>query len=147
MTQLPTEFREFLNILNSNQADYILIGGYAINIYGYSRPTGDIDIWVKMDYDNSLKIRQSLVDFGFDEKSIQSNFFTQKNKMLRIGFSPLRIELITTISGVDYDECFKNSIIQLLDGVEVRVISLQDLKKNKKASGRLKDLNDLENLE
>ncbi|MBX7046005.1 MAG: hypothetical protein K1X86_09220 [Ignavibacteria bacterium] len=136
-----------MNILNSNQADYILIGGYAINIYGYSRPTGDIDIWVKMDYDNSLKIRQSLVDFGFDEKSIQSNFFTQKNKMLRIGFSPLRIELITTISGVDYDECFKNSIIQLLDGVEVRVISLQDLKKNKKASGRLKDLNDLENLE
>jgi hypothetical protein len=123
-----------------------LIGGYAINIYGYSRPTDDIDIWIKMENDNSKRVKQSLSDFGFDEKSIDSDFFLQNNKMLRIGFAPLRLEIMTTIDGVEFDGCFTNSVIQEVDGIEIRVISLDDLKKNKQASGRLKDLDDLHKL-
>jgi len=84
MIQIPQEFKEFLSILNSNKVDYILIGGYAVNVYGYSRPTDDIDIWIKMELDNSKRIKQSLLDFGFDEKNIHTDFFLQSNKMLRI---------------------------------------------------------------
>ncbi len=146
MIQIPQEFKEFLSILNSNKVDYILIGGYAINIYGYSRPTDDIDIWIKMQADNSKRIKQSLIDFGFDESKVDADFFLKDNKILRIGFAPLRLEIITTIDGVEFDDCFTNSTIQEVDGIEIRVISLDDLKKNKKASGRLKDLDDLHKL-
>ena len=146
MIQIPREFKEFLSILNSNKVDYILIGGYAINIYGYSRPTDDIDIWIKMEADNSKRIKQSLIDFGFSDSNVDSDFFLKNNKMLRIGFAPLRLEIMTTIDGVKFEECFINSTVQEVDGIEVRVIGLEDLKKNKKASGRLKDLDDLHKL-
>ena len=147
MIQIPQEFKEFLNILNSNKVDYILIGGYAINMYGYSRPTDDIDIWIKMENDNSKKIKQSLIDFGFDGSNVDADFFVKNNKMLRIGFAPLRLEIMTTIDGVEFDECFKNSVMKKVEDIDIRVISLNDLKKkNKKASGRLKDLDDLHKL-
>lgn len=146
MIQIPQEFKEFLSILNSNNVDYILIGGYAVNIYGYSRPTGDIDVWVRIDRENAKKIKKSLIDFGFDEKNIEENQFLSPNNLLRIGVFPLRIELMTTIDGVEFDECKKNSIMKEVDDIQARVISLDDLKKNKKASGRLKDLDDLHKL-
>lgn len=75
MIQIPQEFKEFLSILNSNKVDYILIGGYAINMYGYSRPTGDIDVWVKMEKDNSVKIKNALIEFDFESKNINSDYF------------------------------------------------------------------------
>lgn len=146
MIQIPQEFKEFLSILNSNKVDYILIGGYAINMYGYSRPTGDIDIWVRMDKDNAVKIKNALIEFDFQSENINSDYFLIPNNLLRIGFFPLRIEIMTTIDGVEFEECFNNSTIREVDGVDIRVISLDDLKKNKKASGRFKDLDDLQKL-
>lgn len=115
-------------------------------MYGYSRPTGDIDIWVRMDKDNAVKIKNALIEFDFQSENINSDYFLIPNNLLRIGFFPLRIEIMTTIDGVEFEECFNNSTIREVDGVDIRVISLDDLKKNKKTSGRFKDLDDLQKL-
>lgn len=125
----------------------MLIGAYAVNYHGYFRSTNDLDIWVKMSEENSQKVKQSLIDFGFYEKSIKDFSFSEPNQVFRMGVPPLRIEIITTISGVEYEGSIKNCIMEVIDEIELKIISLEDIRINKKASGRLKDLNDLENLE
>jgi hypothetical protein len=144
--RLPRDFKEFLKLLNSKQVDYLLIGGYAVGYHGYPRPTGDLDIWVAVHPRNAEKIVAALKEFGFGVPELSVDLFLKKKKIIRMGVSPLRIEIATTISGVDFDECYDARVVDTLDDVEVNLINLRHLKINKKASGRLKDLNDLENL-
>jgi predicted nucleotidyltransferase len=146
MIRFQPDFKEFLQLLNSYQVEYLLIGGYAVGYYGYPRATGDIDIWVGINHKNAAQIVQVLREFGFDLPELSTDLFLEENKVIRMGVPPMRIELLTTISGVTFDECYNKRVTDIIDGVEVNLISLPDLKANKKASGRHKDLSDLENL-
>lgn len=123
-----------------------MVGGYAVGYYGYPRSTGDIDLWVAIHPDNAQKLVRVLQEFGFASAGGDTTLFKQPGKVIRMGVPPVRIELLTGVSGCDFAECYALRTHGILDGVEVDIISLQHLKKNKRAAGRHKDLNDLENL-
>jgi len=144
--QLPPDFKEFLLLLNSHQVEYLLIGGYAVGYYGYPRATGDMDVWIAIDPENAEKLVTVLKEFGFDVPNLSPELFLEKGKITRMGVPPMRLEILTTISGVSFEDCYANRTIDVVDGVEINFISISHLRANKKASGRHKDLNDLENL-
>ena len=145
-TTLPNDFKDFLRLLNLKKVDYLLIGGYAVGYHGYPRATADMDIWVSIDNKNAQKIVNVIREFGFNNPEITVETFTKLKKIVRMGIPPIRIEVISDIDGVEFNECYKNRIVDEIDGVNVNIIDLENLKKNKKKSGRLKDLADLENL-
>jgi hypothetical protein len=133
-------------LLKEHDVRYLLIGGYAVGYHGYARATEDMDIWVAIHPDNAQKLVSAMKAFGLDDPNLTSELFLQKPKIIRMGFPPLRLEITTSISGVEFEECYKTRIVDNFDGVEVCVIDLKNLKKNKKASGRTKDIADLEEL-
>ena len=145
-TQLPADFKEFLRLLNAHKVEYLLIGGYAVGYYGNPRATADMDIWIAMKPDNAEKIVAALKEFGFNLPELSPELFLQEWQIIRLGVPPIRIEIATTISGVNFDECYEERVIDKLDDVKVNLISLKHLKTNKKAAGRHKDLSDIENL-
>ena len=122
----------------------MLIGGYAVGYYGYPRATADMDIWVETGAENVEKLIAALAEFGFT--GVEPELFAKDKQVLRMGAPPLRIELLTGVSGVEFEDCYPARTVASLDEVEVSLISLEDLKTNKAASGRYKDLNDLEHL-
>ncbi len=144
--QLPPDFKEFLQLLNVHNVKYLLIGGYAVGYHGYPRATVDMDIWVGIHPQNAQKIVAVLEEFGFDLPELNADLFLEKDKIIRMGVPPMRLEILTTISGVEFVTCFQNRIEDELDGIKINLIGLDDLKQNKLSSGRYKDLNDLENL-
>jgi len=133
-------------LLNSHQVEYLLIGGYAVGYHGYPRATADMDLWVAIQQENAEKLVAVLKEFGFYVLELSIELFLKENQIVRMGVSPMRIELLTTISGVNFEECYSERIIDVIDGVEVSIINLKHLKLNKRASGRHKDLDDLEHL-
>ena len=145
-TQLPSDFKEFLRLLNSHQVEYLLIGGYAVSYHGYPRTTADMDIWVAIQKENAEKLVAVLREFGFDAPQLAADLFLRQNQIIRMGNPPMRIELLTTISGVRFEECYSERTVDVIDDVEVQIINLEHLKRNKQASGRQKDLDDLEHL-
>jgi len=143
---LPADFKELLRLLNTHSAEYLLIGGYAVTYHGYPRPTGDMDLWVALSPANAAKVIAALRDFGFGSDTLSLDLFATEGKILRIGVPPLRVEILSTISGVSFEDCYPKRVRAMMDGIEVPVIDLASLRKNKTASGRHKDLSDLENL-
>lgn len=145
-TLLPPDFREFLNLLNAHRVEYLLVGGYAVGYHGYPRATVDMDVWIAVNHVNAKKVVAALKAFGFESAELTPDIFLKENLIARMGVPPLRIEILTGIDGVTFDECYAERITDSIDGVMVNLINLRYLKANKKASGRAKDINDLENL-
>jgi hypothetical protein len=135
-----------LKLLNSHQVEYLLIGGYAVGYHGYPQSTGDMDLWVAVHQANANRIVAALQEFGFDLPDLSADLFLKEHQVVRMGMPPLRIELLTSISGVDFPDCYSQRITDEIDGVEAQIISLLHLKQNKQASGRHRDLDDLEHL-
>jgi len=146
MIRLPSDFKEFLQLLNDHRVDYLLVGGYAVGYHGYPRATVDLDIWVAVTPRNARHLVMVFKEFGFDVKELKEDLFLKENKIVRIGEPPLRIEVMTSVSGVDFDACYEQRIVDTIDGIQVNFINLENLKVNKMSAGRHKDLNDLENL-
>ncbi len=144
--QLPHDFKEFFELLNSANVRYLVVGGYAVGYYGYPRATGDLDIWVARDASNAAAIVSVLQEFGFSPGAVSPETFTSQDKVIQIGVPPVRIDILTGIPGLGFDACFDTRVVDALDGIQVNLISLADLKAGKSASGRSKDLDDLENL-
>jgi len=144
--RLPPDFKEFLKLLKEYDVRYLLIGAYAVNYHGYIRATGDMDIWIAIHPENAKKIVTVLKIFGFDHPDLNTELFLHEKKIIRMGVPPVRLEITTSISGVEFEECYQTRIVAELDGIEVNLIDLEHLKKNKKASGRPKDLAELEKL-
>jgi hypothetical protein len=144
--KLPNDFKEFLKLLNANKVEYLLIGGYAVGYYGYPRATADMDIWIAMNPTNADKVVAVLKKFGFNDPDLSPQVFLKEKQIIRMGVPPLRIEVATTISGVDFSDCFSQRVVAELDGVKTNLISLPHLKANKKASGRHQDIADIEHL-
>lgn len=143
---LNKDFREFIELLNSNKVKYLLIGGYAIALHGHPRYTKDLDIWLEMSEENADVMIEVLKDFGFGNMDVSREDFLQEGMVVQLGFPPNRIDLINSPDGVNFAECFESKIEIEIDGLKISVIDLENLKKNKKASGRLQDLADLEKL-
>jgi hypothetical protein len=143
---LLSDFREFLRLLNAHHVEYLLIGGYAVGYYGYARATADLDIWVALHPANAEKIVAALKEFGFDVPELSTALFLKPWQIIRLGVPPARIEVTTTISGVDFAECYAARVTEMVDGVPVNLIDLDHLKINKRASARHQDLADLEHL-
>lgn len=144
--ELHPDFKDFLRLLNSHNVRYLLIGGYAVGYHGYPRATGDMDIWIEMSESNSKKVASAFRDFGMPGEAISEGLFLEKNKVIRMGVPPVRLKIITSASGVAFNECYFNREVIEIDGILINFISLQDLKKNKNAAGRHKDMEDLEHL-
>ncbi|HDH57246.1 MAG TPA: hypothetical protein ENF16_01415 [Bacteroidetes bacterium] len=144
---LPSDFKEFLKLLREHRVEYLVIGGYAVAYHGYPRTTADIDVWVARKPENSKRIVAALEEFGFDLPELSVDLFLKENQIIRMGVPPVRIEIWTSISGVEFDECYSRRVTDVFDDIEIDFISLDHLKINKKASGRHKDLDDLENLD
>jgi hypothetical protein len=144
--RLPQDFKEFLRLLNAHEVEYLLIGGYAVGYHGYPRPTGDMDVWVAIAPVNAEKVVVVLREFGFSAPELTPELFLRESSIVRMGVTPFRLEVTTSIDGVEFVECYADKITDEIDGVMVNLINLAHLKINKKASGRLKDLNDLEHL-
>ena len=142
---LPVDFKEFLELLNSNNVQYLLIGGWAVGFHGYSRFTADMDIFIGLSEENISSLKQALHEFGVPE--FDKSMLTTKGNVFRIGSTPLRIEIINEISGVDFNNAYKNrEFVDLEDQLRISVISLDDLFKNKSSTGRARDKADLEEL-
>jgi len=144
--ELPVDFKEFLSLLHVHGVEYLLIGGYAVGYHGYPRATEDLDIWIATTPENARRLMSSLRDFGFDTPNLTPKLILQTDNILRMGFAPMRIEILKSLSGVNFDECYAEKVTDIWDGIEVSLISLDRLKANKTASGRLKDLADIEHL-
>ena len=147
MIELHPDFREFLNFLNVHGVEYLLVGGYAVGRHGYPRATGDLDVWIPVNDDTATKMVAVLCDFGFPAELLSEDLFLDPSKIIRMGVPPVRIEVLTGVSGVVFADCYSRRDIVDLEGLRVNVISLSDLKTNKLAAGRHKDLEDLEHLE
>jgi hypothetical protein len=143
---LPPDFREFLILLNAHEVEYLLIGGYAVAYHGHPRATGDMDVWIALNRRNAEKAVAVLKEFGLDLPQLSPEIFLKEGQIVRMGTPPVRIEIATTISGVNFSECYTARVVDVLDGVSVNIISLAQLKVNKRAAGRHKDLDDLDNL-
>jgi hypothetical protein len=147
MNLFNEDFIDFLTLLNKNKVSYILVGGYAVVIRGYSRTTGDIDIWVEKTVDNFQLLESALSEFGLPQGAILlENFLSEKFDVFSIGKPPFAIEIMTAIKGLEYKQAFDTSTMETIDGIEIRVVHLNQLRQAKAAAGRHKDLNDLENL-
>jgi Nucleotidyl transferase of unknown function (DUF2204) len=143
---LNQDFKEFIQFLNDNHVQYLIVGGYAVAIHGHPRYTKDIDIWIETSPDNANNLLQALEQFGFSSLGLQIQDFLTPNQIIQLGYPPNRIDLLTNIDGVIFEDCYPLRLEVVIDDVVVTFIDLDNLKKNKKASGRLQDLADLENL-
>lgn len=143
---LNRDFKEFAELLNARGVDYLVVGGYALAAHGHPRYTGDIDFWVSPGADNLARLLDALNDFGFGSLGLDVSDFNA-DTVVQLGQPPRRIDLLTRVDGVSFDECFARREQVELAGVHLNIIGLEDFKTNKRASGRHKDLADLESLE
>ena len=142
------DFREFITALNNNEVEYILVGGYAVILHGYSRTTGDLDIWINKEQENYFKLVKAFKEFKMPVFDMTENNFL-KNPELNVftfGRPPSAIDIMTDVKGLHFKEAFKTSQIIEAGTLKVRVIGLNQLLKAKRAAGRHKDLDDIDNL-
>jgi predicted nucleotidyltransferase len=144
---LTSDFKEFAELLNSNGVEYLVVGGYALAAYGHPRYTGDLDFWVGSDASNADRLLAALAQFGFGGLGVTKQDLTTPNRVIQLGFPPGRIDLLTSIDGVQFEESYAKRTSISIDGVPLDFISLDDFKTNKRTVGRHRDLADLEALE
>ena len=140
------DFREFIELLIKHKAEYLIVGGYAVGIHGHPRYTGDLDIWLNPSPENAQLILKSVNEFGFSSYGLSQSDFTKPGNVIQLGYPPLRIDLLTEIDGVTFAECFLNRKEITVDGLQINFIGYRDLLKNKKETGRPRDIDDIENL-
>ena len=144
---LNQDFKEFLELLAKHEVRYLLVGGYSVAIYGHPRYTKDLDIWVFADASNATQLLAALEEFGFGSLGLSEDDFTTPGYVVQLGQPPARIDLLTSVTGVDFEDAWSRRETMSIDGVELSVISLEDLRANKRALGRHQDLADLEHLD
>ena len=145
---LPPDFKEFIELMIANRVRFVMIGGYAYNLYRNPRATGDIDFLVASDIENEACLRQTLAEFGFGSTlPPEPQRLLEIGKVIMLGRAPLRIDILTKIDGVEFAEVYETRRHVELDALTVPVISPEALLKNKRAVGRPKDLVDVIELE
>lgn len=145
MIPLPDDFREFIQLLNHKRVRYVVVGGYAVAWHGFPRFTGDIDFFVELSERNASALIKVFKEFGF-RKPPKAELFLTPGNIVRIGWQPTRVEVMNRIDGVTFDECWSTRRRAVVAGLRVNFIDLPELLKNKRASARPKDMEDLRNL-
>jgi predicted nucleotidyltransferase len=143
---LSKDFKEFVALLKEHDAAYMIVGGYAVGVHGYPRYTGDLDIWLDPSPENAEKVLRAIVGFGFGSFKLTVEDLTKEGNVIQFGQPPLRIDLLTSIDGVTFSECYANRKEVSFDGLSMNFIGYHDLVKNKREKGRHRDLDDLENI-
>ena len=144
---LNKDFREFIQLLNDHDVLYLVVGGYAVAFHGHPRYTKDIDIWILLDKSNAEKMLQVLEDFGFGALDLKVDDFLDPEQVIQLGYPPNRIDILTDLKGINFKECYPLRVEVTIEDTIINFIDIENLKKNKKATGRYQDLADLENLE
>ena len=143
---LPKDFREFIESLNSNRVDYVIVGGFALAFHGLPRFTGDIDVLVRPSAENADRLERALAAFGFASLGIRAAEILQPDQVFQMGVRPHRIDILTSVTGVPLDEIWSGRVAAELDGLPVYFIDRESFIKNKRATGRARDRADLEAL-
>jgi hypothetical protein len=144
---LNEDYKDMLLALVDEKVKFLLVGAYALAAYGYPRATMDIDLWVKPEPDNAAAVLRALHRFGAPLHDAARDDFEKEGTVFQIGVAPRRIDIITAASGLHFDDAFHNSTAVNIEGIEIHILSVADLIRNKRASGRTKDLADAEALE
>lgn len=145
--KLHKDLREFIELLNSHGVEYLVVGGHAVAYHGYPRFTGDIHFLVRSSEENASRIVAVLLTFGFSDAAKLQGELTQPHKVVQLGRPPNRIDILTSVSGLPFEEAWQRALPARLDGIPVRFPDRASLIKNKRASARPKDLADVEELE
>lgn len=140
----PPNFRDMLRALSAERVEYLLVGGYAIGLHGFNRATGDIDFWVRRTPENAARVMRALVVFGAPLMGLTAADLIAPKTIFQVGVAPERIDILTSISGIEFDDAWSRRITGTLEGIEVPVIGRGELVLNKRASGRPKDQIDLD---
>jgi len=143
---LQKDLREFIELLNALRVRFVIVGAFAVAYHGYFRYTSDIDLFIDRSVENADRMFRAVEQFGFGDLKLTVEDFTQEDQVIQLGVSPNRIDVMTFLSGVSFDEAWTSREHGDLDGLNVPFISKEMLKRNKAASGRLQDLADLEYL-
>jgi hypothetical protein len=143
---LNEDYKEILQIFIDNKIEFLVVGAYALGVYGWPRATGDIDLWVMASPQNSRNVYNSLAQFGAPTEQINEKTFCEQGIVFQIGVAPRRIDVITKIDGVDFQQAWATRQEFIIDGLKVPFISKQDLIKNKESTGREKDMLDAKQL-
>lgn len=143
--ELPRDFKELFESLNANNVRYLVIGGYAVGVYGYSRTTNDLDIFVSDDGENVVNLVEALTEFGF-RRSDLIGVFSERRSLVEIGVEPMKVQLMNFADGIEFDRAFESRKIVVVENIAISIVSKSDLIKNKLASGRHKDLADVDQL-
>jgi hypothetical protein len=144
---LNKDWREFLELLNSRDVDYVIVGAQSLAFHGRPRYTGDLDILIRPTPHNAQQLLRVLTQFGFEQAGFKETDFVEPDQMIQLGRVPNRIDLLTSISGVTIDEAFRTRVSAIIDGIPVFTLGMEALIQNKRAVGRPQDLADLATLE
>ena len=144
---LNSHYKDILSILSEKKVKFILVGAYAMAVHGYPRSTMDIDILVMPNPENSLLVLQALDDFGAPVGDLSAEDLQKEGLIFQIGVAPCRIDILTSIDGLKFEDAYARSDMMEIEGIPIRVLSIPDLIINKRATGRTRDLADAEALE
>ncbi len=140
------DFIDFIELLNQHQVEYMIVGAHALAYHGRPRHTGDLDIWIKPNIENASRMIKVLADFGFGSVGLVEQDFLRENYVTQLGYPPLRIDILNSISGVEFDQAYANRVEGDVEDLKINFISISEFIRNKEASGRKKDLGDIASL-
>ena len=144
---LSKDFKEFIELLNGHNVRYLVVGGYAVAFHGYPRYTKDLDVWIELSAQNADNVIKALNEFGFGGLGLKSEDFLESDQIIQLGYPPNRIDIVTTLKEINFEDCYKARVEVDIQGLKINFIDLENLKHNKRATGRPQDLADAENLE
>jgi hypothetical protein len=144
---LSKDFKEFIELLNAHNVRYLVVGGYAVAFHGYPRYTKDLDVWIELSPENANNVIQALDAFGFGSLGLKPEDFLESDQIIQLGYPPNRIDILMTLKEIKFEDCYNQRIEIQIQGIKTNFIDLENLKQNKRATGRPQDLADAENLE
>lgn len=144
---LSKDFKEFIELLNEHKVRYLVVGGYAVALHGHPRYTKDLDVWVELSPENADKIIKAIEEFGFGSLGLKPGDFLESDQIVQLGYPPNRIDILMTLKKLRFEDCYKARVEVEIQGVLINFIDLENLRQNKRATGRPQDLADAENLE
>lgn len=144
--EVQPDFRDLLELFNRHQVEFMLVGGYALAFHGVPRYTGDMDVFVRVSAKNAMRIMAALNEFGFGSAGLATEDFLKENMVVQLGVPPVRVDIVTSLTGISWEEAYSNKVQGKYGNVPVFYIGRQEFISNKKATGRHKDLADLEAL-
>jgi hypothetical protein len=144
---LSKDFKEFIELLNEHKVRYLVVGGYAVAFHGHPRYTKDLDVWIDLSPENADNIIKALEKFGFGSLGLKPEDFLEIDQIVQLGYPPNRIDILTTLKKIKFEDCYTARVEVEIQGVKINFIDLENLKQNKRATGRPQDLADAESLE